>query len=75
MCSVDDVMLLTLQTLQPNAKTGQLEEPGLHALAVVDRIEPDPQGRHLRVVHAHINLTAAPSDDGASPLLVRVVCV
>ena len=49
-------MVLTQQPLQLGMDT---DEPPLHALVIIDRTEPDPTSRQLRMVHAHINLTAA----------------
>lgn len=51
-------MLLTQQPLKLDSSI-QLEEPRLHALAMVDRIEPDPVAKQMRIVHAHVNLGMA----------------
>ena len=58
-CSVDDMLLLTQQPLKLGAASRQEEAPDLHSLALVDRLEPDPAAKHMRVVHAHVNLAAA----------------
>ena len=58
-CSVDDVLLLTQQPLKLEAGC-QLQEPGVHALALVERMEPDPLAKHMRIVHALVNLGVGP---------------
>ena len=67
-CGVDELLLLTVQPLQLEA-SGQLEEPGLHALVLVERMEPDPIAKHLRIVHAQINLTNASAAPGVLPAM------
>ena len=52
---------------------GSLEQPKLHALAFVDKIEPDPAARHMRIVHGQINLAAADSPGVEPPLMLALL--
>lgn len=60
---MDDVLLLSPLALRLG-EGGELEEPGLHGLAMVEGIETDAQAKHMRVVHANVNLTSPHAADG-----------
>ena len=56
-CSTDDILLVTSKPLK--IESGEVEEPNLHALVIIERAEPDPAARHMRTVHANISFTPA----------------
>lgn len=51
--------MLSKEHLRLSSSSGALKEPEMHAMALVDRVEPDPQARNILVVHAQLNLTGS----------------
>ena len=66
--------MLSKERLRLSSSSYTLEEPEVHALALVDRVDPDPQARNILVVHAQLNLNSAgkPQSVGSYQALAEV---
>ena len=59
--------MLSKERVRLSGSSHALEEPEVHALALIDRVDPDPQARHILVVHAQLNLNSAGKHQSVGP--------